>query len=197
MDNYEKLPDKKITSSGEISNKFLNLHIKSFKDACYYIHDLEYGYNSTYEDDLILFKENKGTCTTKHAIIAGLAEELGISLHKHMGIYKFTEKISRGADEIMEKYNIPYVPMVHCFLTYKTFRFDLTEGNNNGKLTSIDNFIHEQKVEPFISRNDEYLLFRKVVEDKILNGDEMKHVKMKTILKARLEAIDLLKRNIN
>ncbi|MFW9773443.1 MAG: hypothetical protein ACFFEO_14935, partial [Candidatus Thorarchaeota archaeon] len=135
MDSYDYLPDGKIIPQGELSKKFLELGIKSFKEACKYIHEIEYGYNSTYEDDLILFKENKGTCTTKHAIIAGLARELDIPLHKNVGVYKFTEEITTGAQEILKKYSIPYVPMVHCFLVYKEYRFDLTEGNNNGKKT--------------------------------------------------------------
>lgn len=42
---------------------------------------------------MILFKEEKGTCTSKHAVIAGLAEELNIPLYKHVGIYKLTEEI--------------------------------------------------------------------------------------------------------
>ncbi len=104
------------------------------------------------------FKEKMGTCTTKHAIIAGLAEELGIPLYKKVGIYKYTEDISTGANKILEKYKILYVPMVHCFLVYQDYRFDLTEGNKNGKKKSIENFIYTEKVVPFISRKDEYLL---------------------------------------
>jgi hypothetical protein len=136
-----------------------------------------------------------GTCTSKHAVIAGLAEELNIPLYKHVGIYKFTEEISTGVDMILEKYDIPYVPMVHCFLIYKGYRFDLTEGNCNGKNTSIENFIHEEKVEPFISRKDEYLLFKNVLKEKILPSKEMEGKAERFLLKAREESIILLKEN--
>ncbi|MFX1274588.1 MAG: hypothetical protein ACFFBP_15840 [Promethearchaeota archaeon] len=196
MDSYEKLPDAEIKDSGEISKYFLGLGITSFKEACMYIHEMEYGYNSNYDDELILFKENKGTCTTKHGVIAGLAEELGIPLHKNVGVYKFTEEISTGTDEILKKYSVPYVPMVHCFLVFENYRFDLTEGNNNGKNTSIEEFIHTQKVMPFISRKDEYLILKKILKEKILPSKEMKGIKEKNLLKARLDAIELLKRNI-
>ena len=104
MDIYNNLPEALIKPVGEISRKFLNLGIKSFRQACEYIHNIEYGYNTDYEDRMILFKENKGTCTTKHAIIAGLAEELGIPLYKHVGVYKFTEEISSGTNEILRKH---------------------------------------------------------------------------------------------
>ncbi|MCK4284855.1 MAG: hypothetical protein KAX18_01580 [Candidatus Lokiarchaeota archaeon] len=196
MDSYEKLPDAEIKLLGEISKKFLELGIKSFKQACEYVNNIEYGYNSNYDDKLIFFKEKKGTCTSKHAVIAGLAEELNIPLYKHVGVYKFTEEISTGANEILKKYNIPYVPMVHCFLVYRNLRFDLTEGNCNGKNTTIDKLIYEEKVDPFISGKDEYLLFKRVLKKQILQSKEMKGIKERSLLKARSESIILLTQNI-
>ena len=95
-----------------------------------------------------------------------------------MGVYKFTEEISSGANEILKKYKIPYIPMIHCFLVYNTLHFDLTEGNKIGKKKPIENrsFIHIEEVEPFISRKDEYLLFKKVVKEKILFSSEMEGI---------------------
>ncbi|MFX1390920.1 MAG: hypothetical protein ACFE9Z_12720 [Promethearchaeota archaeon] len=196
MNLVNKLPDFLIKPIGEISKKFLNLGIKSFKEACDYIHKVEYGYNSTYEERMILFKENKGTCTTKHAVIAGLAEELDIPIYKHVGVYKFTEATSNGTNTILRKYKIPYIPMVHCFLVYKDLKFDLTEGNCNGKNTSIDDFIYEEKVDAFISRKNEYLILKKVLKEFILPSKEMEGIKERTLLKAREEAINLLKENV-
>ena len=196
MDSYDKLPDAEIKVVGEISRKFLELGINSFKQACEYVNNIEYGYNSNYDDKLIFFKEKKGTCTSKHAVIAGLAEELNIPLYKYVCIYKFTEEISTGANEILKRYNIPYVPMVHCFLVYKNFRFDLTEGNCNGKNSSIEGCIYEEKIDPFISRKDEYLLFKEVLKKKVLPVKEMEGIKEKILLKARTESIKLLLENM-
>ncbi|TKJ23617.1 MAG: hypothetical protein CEE43_02855 [Promethearchaeota archaeon Loki_b32] len=196
MDSYNKIPDVEIEDKGEISKKFLELGITSFREACEYVHNIEYGYNSDYDDKMVLFKENKGTCTTKHAVITGLAEELNIPLYKYVGVYKFTEEISNGTNEILKKYKLPYVPMVHCFLVYKKFRFDLSEGNCNGKNTSIEEFIHEEKVNPFISRKDEYLLFKKILKEKVLPSKEMEGIAERSILKARQESIILLKENL-
>jgi len=193
MDSYDKLPDAQIEPIGEISKKFLELGIKSFKEACMYVHNSTYGYNSNYDDKMIFFKENMGSCTMKHATIAGLAEELRIPLYKYVGIYKFTEEITTGAGEILKKYNVPYAPMVHCFLVYKEFQFDLTEGNYNGKKTLINEFIKTEKVSPFISRKDEYKLFKKILREEILPSKEMEGIDERTLLKAREESIILLK----
>ena len=193
MDSYDKLPDAKIKPVGDISKKFIELGIKSFKDASIYVHDSKYGYNSNYDDNMIFFKEKMGSCTMKHATIAGLAEELGIPIYKYVGVYRFTEEITNGAGEITKKYDIPYVPMVHCFLVYNNYRFDLTEGNYNGKKTSIEEFIKVEKVDPFISRTNEYLLFKKILKSHILHSKEMSGISEKTLLKAREESIKLLK----
>ena len=196
MDSYDKIPDAEIEDKGEISKKFLELGITSFRKACEYVHNIEYGYNSDYDDKMIFFKENKGSCTSKHAVITGLAEELNIPLYKYVGVYKFTNETSTGTNEILKKYDLPYVPMVHCFLVYKDYRFDLTEGNCNGKNTTIEEFIHEEKVNPFISRKKEYLLFKKVLKEKILPSKEMEGISERSLLKAREESIILLKENI-
>ncbi|MHA2390502.1 MAG: hypothetical protein ACXAEX_00900 [Promethearchaeota archaeon] len=196
MDSKDKLPDAPIKPLGKITRKFLELGIESFREACNYVQNIDYGYNTNYEDRMILFKENLGTCTTKHAVIAGLAEELNIPLFKHVGVYRFTEEISTGTNEILKKYDVPYVPMAHCFLVYEDSRFDLTEGNCNGKNTTLENFIYEEQVDPFISRKDEYLLYKRVLKEKILPSKEMEGIKERTLLKAREESIILLKKNV-
>jgi hypothetical protein len=193
MDSYDKLPDAEIKPTGEISKKFIELGIKTFKEACNYVHNSKYGYNSNYDDKMIFFKEKMASCTMKHATIAGLAEELKIPLYKYVGVYKFTEEITTGVYQITKKYNIPYVPMVHCFLVYGDYRFDLTEGNDNGKKQSIEKFIQIEKVNPFISRTEEYNLFKKILKTQILPSKDMQGINERTLLKAREESIKLLK----
>ena len=56
MDSYDKLPDVEIIPVGEFSEKFLEMGISTFIDACNYIHDIDYGSNTNYEDRMILFK---------------------------------------------------------------------------------------------------------------------------------------------
>jgi len=192
MDSYDKLPDAEIKPVGELSIKFLDLGIKTFREACDYVHKIDYGYNTNYEDKMIFFKEKRGSCTTKHAVIAGLAQELNIPLYKHVCVYKFTEEITTGVNEILKKYEIPYVPMVHCFLVYDKYKFDLTEGNYNGKKKPINDYIHSERVDPYISRKDEYLLFKKVLKEIILPSKEMEGITEKTLLKARAKSITLL-----
>ena len=146
---------------------------------------------------MILFKEIRGTCTTKHAVIATLADELNLPVEKNIGIYAMTEEIVTGTNEILAKYSLPYVPMIHCFLVYGEYRVDLSEGNNNGKNRSIEDFLFTRQVEPNISAKHEYLLYRKALKDHILKRIEMAGVNITQILHAREEGLKLLKQNIN
>jgi hypothetical protein len=196
MDKLTVFPDKSLSDVGIISARFLSLGIDSFLDACRYVHELPYGHNTDRDDLMILFKENMGTCTTKHAVIATLAKEMNLPIVKNVGVYPMTEEIVTGTNQILAKYGLPYVPMVHCFLVYREYRVDLSEGNKNGKNLPIDDFLFTQQVEPNISAKDEYLLFRKALEDHILAQKELDGVDIRQILRAREEGLKLLKHNI-
>ncbi|MGV7222993.1 MAG: hypothetical protein ACQ9MH_15865 [Nitrospinales bacterium] len=196
MDSYEFFPNARIDGSGVISNEFLRLGVTGFIDACRYVQQLSYGYNSDRDDLLILFREGKGNCTTKHAVIATLSEELVLPIGKNIGIYGMTEDIVIGTNDILKTYNLPYVPMLHCFLVYDDYRIDLTQGNRNGKNRPIDKFLHTEKVIPNISAKEEYLLYRNALNDRILLRDELQGVDIKRILQAREEGLKVLKSKV-
>jgi hypothetical protein len=196
MEHHSVFPDKPIEDAGPVSRTFLDCGITRFHPACRYVHELPYGYNSDRDDLMILFRENMGSCTTKHAVVATLAAELDLVIEKCIGIYAMTEDLVTGTNQILEKYLLPYVPMVHCFLVYGNHRVDLSEGNQNGKNGPIDQFLHTEKVEAAIPAKDEYLLYRNAVKDHVLPRKELAGVEMKTILKAREEGLVLLKENL-
>ena len=196
MDSPHLFPDNNITPAGIISEAFIQRNIRSFHAACDYVLRMPYGYNTDRDDLMSLFAEGKGTCTTKHAVIGTLALELGLPIRKHIGIYAMTEALVTGTSAILNKYALPFLPMVHCFLADATHRADLTEGNRNGKNGPIDEFLYTVKVEPNISAKDEYLLYRKALKEHILNQGELAAIPLKTVLQAREEGLALLKRNI-
>ncbi len=196
MNPYAIFPERGVHESGAVSDTFRSLGIHSFLEACRYVHELPYGYNSDRDDLMILFKEKMGTCSTKHAVIATLAAELGLAISRGVGIYPMTEAIVTGAYKILSEYGLPYVPMIHCFLEYENYRVDLTEGNRNGKNRPIDDFLYTDRVAATISAKDEYMIYRKALSEVILKRAELKGVDIKRILHAREEGLILLKANI-
>jgi hypothetical protein len=197
MDSFTLFPEKEIDRAGHISKEFLDRGIRSFKAACEYVHNLPYGYNSDRDDSMILFKEGYGSCTTKHAVIAMLAQELGLPILKNIGIYAMTEVLVTGTAAILGKHKLPYLPMIHCFLAYDRFRVDLTEGNANGKNGPIDRLIFTIPVQPNIPAKQEYLIYRNALKEHILERREFEGVELKTILLAREEGLALLKDNLH
>lgn len=196
MNPFTVFPNKKIAETGPVSTEFLALGIRSFQEACRYVYELPYGYNSDRDDLMILFKEKMGTCSTKHAVIATLAAELGLPITRGVGIYAMTEAIVTGTGKILTEYNLPYIPMIHCFLEYGNSRVDLTEGNRNGKNQPVGGFLFTDRVEAAISAKDEYMIYRKALSAVILKRDQLKGIDLKRILHAREEGLKLLKANL-
>ncbi|MFZ7125342.1 MAG: hypothetical protein ACOWWM_04210 [Desulfobacterales bacterium] len=196
MDSYTVFPDKAISGHGPVAAAFLKLDIGRFLEACRCVHELPYGYNSNMDDPMILFREKQGTCTTKHAVIGLLAAELDIPVVKTMGIYAMTESIVSGTRAIVDRFDLPYVPMIHCFLRFGSFRVDLTEGNANGKNRSLETFLHTEDVRPDIPERNEYLRYRAALKELVQNRKELQGVDLKRLLKAREEGLKLLKEKI-
>lgn len=196
MEPYTIFPDKPIVDKGPMARTFMDMGMADFHHACRYVHELPYGYNADRDDPMILFKEKKGSCTTKHAVIATLAAELEIVIDKNIGIYAMTESLVTGAQRILDRHRLPYLPMVHCFLVSEGHRVDLSQGNPNGKNGPIDDFLYTEKVIPNISAKDEYLRYRKALNAHILPRPEFHAIHLKTILKAREEGLTLLRENI-
>lgn len=196
MENHNALPDRAISGGELLSRAFADLGLSSFQQACRWVHELPYGYNSDRDDPMILFAERKGTCTTKHAAIVTLAQELGLPVEKHLGVYAMTEEIVAGTDAILGHFGLPYVPMLHCFLVSEPHRVDLTEGNRNGKRRSIEQFLHSERVRPAITAREEYLLYRTWLIKLIDGRDELRGIELHTVLRAREEGLKLLKANL-
>ena len=107
-----------------------------------------------------------------------------------------TEALVTGTDEILRRHRLPWLPMVHCFLACGQRRVDLTEGNRNGKNGPVDAFVHTEEVAANVSARDEYLRYRRVLEQQVLALPEFAASGMKTLLRAREEGLSLLRARI-
>ncbi|MBN2547299.1 MAG: hypothetical protein JXB50_15965 [Spirochaetes bacterium] len=83
-------------------------------------------------------------------------------IYKTVGIYKLTEEIVMGINKILFKYNIPFFPYLHCFLTYGEKRLDLSDGNCNGKKRTIGEYIYIEIVRHDITPDEEFVIYLKI-----------------------------------
>lgn len=135
-----ELPNPTLTAGSPVQDVFLGHGIASFRDACTWVQHLEYGDTTSGHTAAALLTEQRGTCSTKHGVIAMLAAEIGLPVHKHLGFYRMDDAMVPGVRGLLEPFGLPFVPMVHCFLRYGDVHVDLTEGNRDGRVRPIDGY---------------------------------------------------------
>jgi hypothetical protein len=155
MDSLDCLPLRSLTDKGSFSRLFLAHGLTEFRAACQWVKQLPYGSNSSHEDSRILFVEQQGTCTTKHGAIAHLAQEQNLPVYKTLGFYRLTDEIVTGINALLTPCGLPFIPQIHCFLAYESFRVDLTEGNCNGKNKIIEDYDFVVQVKPDLTLQEE------------------------------------------
>lgn len=121
------LPNFKIEPVGPISTAFLERNIFTFKSATDFVAQLAYGRNSNKDDLQTILTELCGTCSTKHALLKMLADENGFEEVKLViGIFKMNAENTIGTAQILEQYELGFIPEAHCYLKYQTAIYDFT-----------------------------------------------------------------------
>lgn len=137
-----------IESEGKFSSLFRELEIYSFQDACKYIQALKYGRISDRSDFSLVLSEQKGTCSSKHALLTELALENGIEdLELICGIYLMNAETNPKITPILDKYHLTQIPECHVYFRYKNERYDFT--GIGFDIKKVEPFIvREQRIEP-------------------------------------------------
>jgi len=147
MSIFNSLPDKALDNKKAITTMFTRRGIFTFQSACDYVHKLPYGRNTDRSDWALVLQENKGACSTKHALLKALADELFIDIDLVVGIYAMTAKNTLGIAQVLSKHNIEYIPEAHCYLKFKNTRYDFTRFNATA-IEPINEFYSEKSITP-------------------------------------------------
>ena len=73
-----------------------------------------------------MLEQGRGSCTTKHALLAELAREQGIEVQLTLGIYEMSERNTRGVGPVLSAYGLEYMLEAHCYRRCKGGRIDVT-----------------------------------------------------------------------
>jgi len=147
MQSWEVLPGVPLRSAGDLTVQFISLGIADFRTAARYVHHLPYGRNSDRSDFTLVLRERRGTCSTKHALLARLASEQDIPIVLTLGIYEMDHRNTPGVGSVLEKYRLSYIPEAHCYLTYEGGRIDVTRSGVE-PVEPIDRFLYEETITP-------------------------------------------------
>jgi hypothetical protein len=117
-----------IDADGPASNHFRQCSIADFRQAAEYIRQLPYGRNTDKTDLLTVFKDNCGTCSTKHALLKLICNENEITdIKLFIGLFRMSGNTTPEVADTLARYNLAYIPEAHCYLRYRGEQLDYTK----------------------------------------------------------------------
>ncbi len=147
MIGVEGLPRAKLRPAGPVTARLLALGVETFEAAADHVRRLPYGRNSDRDDFQLVLSERRGTCSTKHALLAALALEQGLDVALCIGIYEMTGRNTPGVGPALERHGLPHLPEAHCYLICGGRRIDVTRAGAEPE-APIDRFLYEERIEP-------------------------------------------------
>jgi hypothetical protein len=136
-----------ITSNDTLSREVIENEILNFKDLVLFIKKLPYGRNSDRSDYSLVFKEQKGTCSTKHAYLSKIALENHFPVTLYIGIYKMNGLNTNGIDDVLKTYQLDYIPEAHCYLKFENEILDCTRNVIND-ISFEESILYEENILP-------------------------------------------------
>ncbi len=142
MSNFE------LNSELLLGKSFQKLEINSFFEAMKYVKNLPYGRNSNREDFVLVLTENKGTCSSKHALLKSLADENSQFEFKLMlGIFKMNGINTPKVKETLNKFGIEYIPEAHNYLKINSIIYDCTT-EISSEINFLPDLLEEMEINP-------------------------------------------------
>jgi hypothetical protein len=122
--------------------------INTWNELTDFVRHLPYGRNSYRTDLSLIIKEQKGTCSSKHALLKKIANLNAIPEVKLiLGIYKMNATNTPKIGDVLKKNNLEYLPEAHCYLKINDEQIDFTSSNSD--FSSIKNdILLEKEIEP-------------------------------------------------
>lgn len=113
-----------------------------------YLRDIPYGRNSDRTKFSLIITENKGTCSSKHALAKEIADLNSIeNIKLILAIYKMNESNTPGIGTYISNNQLDYIPEAHCYLNINGQRIDLT--NPDSDIIRIKNdILSETEINP-------------------------------------------------
>lgn len=135
-----------IIRPGKISGLFLERGISDFQQAASFIRSLPYKRNSSKTDITIVLRENCGTCSTKHAVLAELAIENKIpGVQLMLGMFRMNSANTPRTGNVLENAGLNYIPEAHNYLRVNGKLLDCTV---TGGFSFIDDLLEEKEILP-------------------------------------------------
>ena len=147
MESWSSLPESTLDDAGPESRALLRAGCPSFRSAARYLHELPYGRNTDRADFRLVLVEGRGTCSTKHALLAEVAREQDLRVSLVLGIYDMTAANTPGVGRVLAEHGLDRIPEAHCYLAYAGRRIDITRAGISPRL-AVSEIRQEWTIEP-------------------------------------------------
>lgn len=147
METWTILPETPLAVPGPATDAFKHLGCTSFRSAARHVHELPYGRNSDRADWRLVLSERRGTCSTKHALLAAAALEQRLPILLTVGIYDMQGANTPGVGEVLAQHGLRSIPEAHCYLVWRGLRVDVTRAAISPQ-APIEVFHREWIIEP-------------------------------------------------
>jgi hypothetical protein len=148
LHSWDVLDPVALKPAGAISDAFIQVGALDYRAAARFVSRVPYGRNTTAVDPLIVIRERRGTCSTKHALLHRLATEQNVDVALVIGIYEMHQRNTPGVGPILRKYGLVAVPEAHCYLRFRGDRIDVTREIDADPPEAIAQFLHEEDIAP-------------------------------------------------
>jgi hypothetical protein len=121
------LPDFPLTDEGPLGRAGLAAGAGTFRALADMVEGLPYGRITASGDWTAVLAERRGTCSSKHALLAATAYEHGRpAVELLLGVFVMSEATTPGVGETLAAFGLAGVPEAHCYLRCAGQRVDLT-----------------------------------------------------------------------
>lgn len=110
LHTWTALPAVVLQRPGQVSDGFAAANIDDFGAAARWVHQLPYGRNADRSDYRLVMTERRGTCSTKHALLARLAEEQAIPVFLTLGMFEMDGANTPGVEPVLRRYGLHACP---------------------------------------------------------------------------------------
>lgn len=140
--------DYKLTSKDKLTELAKSKGIETWNELTEFIKNLPYGRNKNRTDFGLVLSEQKGTCSSKHALLKSIANLNNVpNIELIIGIYRMTELNTPKIGTELTYNSIEFIPEAHCYLKINGKRVDLTTKKSEFKKIEKD-IIQEKEIEP-------------------------------------------------
>lgn len=122
------LPDFLLHADAPASAALRTRGVHTFAKACALVQELAYARNADKTNTLCVLHENRGTCSTKHALLKTLADENGHpEIELVLGIFKMNARNTPPVAATLAQHHLQEMPEAHNYLRCNGTRYDFTK----------------------------------------------------------------------